>query len=55
MVKLINWKQCISLPQGTVLRMVTGALFQTAQSKTSFLGSPTEELIKRKKSVQINE
>lgn len=47
MVKMMNWKKCISLHWETVIRTVTAALFRIAKSRKSFLGSRTEELIKK--------
>lgn len=47
MVKVINWKKCISFHQEIVIRMVTAVLFKIAKSRKSFLGSLPEELIKK--------
>ena len=49
MVKMMNWKKCISLHQETVKRMVVAALFKIARSRKSFLGSRTGEVIRNYK------
>lgn len=49
MVKMMNWKKCISLHQETGIRMVMAALFKIARSRKSFLGSRTGEVIRNYK------
>lgn len=46
MVKMMNWKKCISSHQETVTRMVTAALFKIVRSRKSFSGSRTGEVIR---------